>query len=63
LPASPDAAKSPWVKSEVEEWLHLNNESLDKFLIILTDGEISWNDSGNDFDWQVTTALPPNLRG
>jgi hypothetical protein len=32
-------------------------------LIVLTDGEILWDESTNDFDWSVTTAIPKELSG
>lgn len=60
LLASPEAAASHWVQQEVDYWI--DNRSTDKLLIILTDGELSWNDKAGDFDWNLTTALPPNLR-
>lgn len=63
LLASPEAAESPWVESEVDEWLRLKHGSLDKFLIVLTAGEIAWESAANDFDWAATSALPTNLRG
>jgi len=31
LLASPDAASSPWVQAEVDEWLKLKSGSLDMF--------------------------------
>src|SRR2546423_9736343 len=61
--AAPDAAKSHWVEAEVEEWLRLKGGSLDNFLIVLTGGEIVWDGSTGDFDWERTTALPSALRG
>lgn len=61
LLASPRAASSKWVKEEVEHWLtERHGRSL---LIILTTGELVWNDSDHDFDWERTNALPPCLRG
>jgi WD40 repeat protein len=63
LMASPRAADSKWVQDEVSEWLRLRNGSLDKFLIVLTDGEIAWDDDAKDLDWNRTTALPTPLRG
>lgn len=59
LMASPEAANSPWVRKEVEWWLA--NRSADNLLILLTDGEIKWDQDTNDFDWLRTKALPPNL--
>lgn len=63
LMASPRAADSKWVQDEVSEWLKLRNGSLDQFLIVLTDGEIAWDDDAKDIDWNRTTALPTPLRG
>jgi WD40 repeat protein len=61
LMASPLAAKSPWVEREVAWWLE--NRSIAKLLILLTDGEMVWDAAGSDYDWSATTALSPNLRG
>lgn len=64
LMASPDSAASHWVQREVEWWL--TNRPANNILIILillTDGEIHWDSSSNDFDWSRTTALPLQLRG
>jgi WD40 repeat protein len=63
LLASPTAAESKWVQDEVYEWLRLQRGSSDKFLIVLTEGEIAWDTAGRDFDWVKTTALPSNLQG
>lgn len=63
LLASPDSAKSPWVGKEVDEWLTLKSGSPDNLLLVLTDGTLEWNDTGNDFNWERTDALPPSLRG
>jgi WD40 repeat protein len=63
LMASPEAANSRWVQAEVDEWLKLHSGSADKILLVLTEGEAVWQDSENDFDWDRTSALPPNLRG
>lgn len=63
LMASPAAAGSKWVQDEVNEWLRLQNGSLDKFHIVLTEGEIVWDNSSDDFDPEKTTSLPQNLLG
>jgi WD40 repeat protein len=63
LLASPDAAASHWVQSEVSEWLQIRERGHERLLILLTDGDIAWDDEHHDFDWQRTTALPPNLKG
>jgi WD40 repeat protein len=61
LLGSPEAAASSWVTKEVQWWI--DHKSVDTLLIAVTDGDIRWNTSGGDFDWDVTTVLPPCLRG
>ncbi|WP_136810852.1 toll/interleukin-1 receptor domain-containing protein [Desulfosediminicola flagellatus] len=61
LLASPQAAQSFWVEREIKWWL--DNRSIEKMLIIVTDGELVWDRITNDYDWEHTTALPDNLRG
>ncbi|UCF94693.1 MAG: TIR domain-containing protein [Desulfobacterales bacterium] len=59
LMASPEAAGSKWVRRELNYWLaHKGRESL---LIAVTDGEVIWDESESDFDWQKTNALPDML--
>ena len=59
LLASPQAAQSKWVEQEVDWWLR--NRSANHLLIVWTDGELSWDQAANDFDWTKTTALPQRL--
>jgi len=61
LLASPDAAQSHWVQAEVAEWVKVKGGG-DKILLVLTEGEMIWDDAANDFDWDRTDALPSNLR-
>ena len=61
LLASPEAARSVWVEREVKYWLARKTDV--NFLIVLTDGDIVWDENTADFDWNETTALPPSLRG
>jgi WD40 repeat protein len=61
LLASPHAARSQWVRREVEYWL--THKSIEHVLIALTSGEIVWNRQTSDFDWKATTSLPDLLRG
>jgi WD40 domain-containing protein len=61
LMASPDAARSGWVDREVAWWRH--NRSVERMLIVLTGGELVWNERDRDFDGSLTTSLPPALRG
>ena len=61
LLASPESAASKWVEREVQRWVDAGR--VDKLLLVVTAGEVSWDDSLGDFDWQRTTSLPPALRG
>jgi hypothetical protein len=61
LLASPGAASSPWVRREVEHWV--SAQGTKSLLIIVTGGELLWNDKSRDFDWDRTDALPECLRG
>jgi hypothetical protein len=57
--ASPEAARSVWVDREVGWWLA--NKSPRRVLVVLTEGEFTWDDGreGNG----ACAALPPALRG
>jgi WD40 repeat protein len=59
LLASPQAAQSNWVPKEVDHWL--SKRPPESLLIVLTDGEIVWDQAAGDFDWTKTTALTRNL--
>ncbi|MFG3047806.1 TIR domain-containing protein [Streptomyces sp. NPDC048241] len=62
--ASPEAAASRWVREELRFWRdHSDASARGRFLIALSAGEIHWNDSAGDFDWDRTTAIPDDLRG
>ena len=62
LIASPNSAAAPWVRHELEWWLA--HRELSKLIIARAGGVIAWNGiDAKDFDWSVTTALPPVLRG
>jgi hypothetical protein len=61
LMASPEAAASPWVAREVTHWL--KTKPATTIFIVQTEGEVCWDESGADFDWERTTALPAILRG
>jgi hypothetical protein len=56
-------AHSQWVQAEIEEWIKLRSGSVDRLLIVLTGGRIEWDATVQDFDWNVTTALPLRLKG
>ena len=59
LLASPEAAASRWVDQEVRWWRENRNHNT--VLIVLTDGELRWDDPREDFD--AAPAIPPGLRG
>ncbi len=59
--ASPDAAASVWCQREVEHWR--SKHGSEGLLVLLTEGEILWDEETNDFDWNATTALGPAIAG
>jgi hypothetical protein len=59
--ASPLAANSHYCKKEVAHWKE--TKSISNFLIVLTDGELIWDQEKSDFDWDKTTAIPKELAG
>jgi hypothetical protein len=61
LIASTDAARSEWVSKEVEWWLA--HKSTDTLLIVLSEGDLSWDDSQGNFSASASDALPPVLFG
>jgi WD40 repeat protein len=60
LLASSDAAASDGVKREVDYWLA--NRPVDKILLVLTEGDLTWDGTTGRFDPTRTTAIAPNLR-
>ena len=59
LASTQAASPESWVGKEVSYWRE--HKDMRKFLIAKTDGEISWDEATNDFDWEKTTALPRSL--
>jgi WD40 repeat protein len=59
--ASPRSAQSPRVRRELEWWRERRGAAT--ICIALTDGELQWDESANDFDWHVTTALSREALG
>jgi len=59
--ASPEAARSRWVREEIKYWRQ--NHGMEQFLIALGEGSVVWDPAVRDFDWACTDALPPELRG
>jgi WD40 repeat protein len=60
LMASREAARSVWVDREAGWWLA--HRSIERLVIVLTDGELPWGGSADDVDETRTSALPPVLR-
>lgn len=61
LLASPQAAASAWVEKEITWWL--TNRSVKTLLIVVTRGDLSWDDTRGDFDLTRSSAMPDVLRG
>ena len=61
LLASPASAESRWVQQELHWWIQ--NRSVEKLIICLTDGEILWDNKTGDFNWEKTNAISRNLQG
>jgi WD40 repeat protein len=59
--ASPRAAQSHWVGQEITWWLR--NRGSARMLILLTDGDLAWDDATNDFEAGPTSAVPDLLHG
>lgn len=57
---SPESAASKWVNQEVAHWC--DTRGTDQLLIVLTGGEVMWDDRSGDFSVE-STAVPPSLRG
>jgi WD40 repeat protein len=57
--ASPESAASMWVNKEIEYWIE--NRSLEKLLIVLTDGEINWDYDKNCVVDSDQNSLPASL--
>ena len=61
LLASPAAAESTWVGREVEYWR--THRDVNRLLLVVTEGELVWNEASGDFDWTRATAAPKALQG
>jgi len=57
LLASTAGGRSPWVQREVRTWQAQRPRR--PLFIVVTDGEVVWDDDAGDFDWQRTTAGEP----
>jgi hypothetical protein len=56
------AKSSHLVERELTWWLE-HRQSMDEVVILLTDGELVWDDQSIDYDWQRTTSMPPSMAG
>jgi hypothetical protein len=61
LMASATAAQSKWVKKEIAFWIE--HKPIDHLLLLLTGGDLAWDDRQGDFDWSRSTAVPEILGG
>jgi len=61
LMASPTASTSKWIKREIQWWLE--HRSAENILLLITDGDVVWDEGANDFNWDATTAIPRALSG
>lgn len=75
LIASTESAGSKWVQKELIYWLtggacddprrfdrsQVRRDQADRLFMVLTEGEIVWDDESSDFEWDRTTALPTML--
>jgi len=61
LLANPESAASAWCGREVAWWLR--HRSAETLLIVLTGGELVYDQEHGDFDWSRTTALPGAFKG
>ena len=59
--ACPESAASHWVQREIEWWLGQRDPA--RILVVLSGGDIVWDDAAHDFDWARTTALPRSIAG
>ena len=57
---SPEAAASKWVRREIEWWLKYR--AADSILLVLTSGDLAWDEATNEFGADRSTALSPILR-
>lgn len=61
LLACPEAARSPWVSNEIGYWLE--HKPPDRLILVRTGGDICWDETQGDFNWETSSALPKSLRG
>jgi WD40 repeat protein len=61
LLASSQSAASPWCAKELGWWLE--HRSVDRLLLVMTDGDIIWDKGAGEFDFARSTALSRVIEG
>jgi MTH538 TIR-like domain (DUF1863) len=60
--ASPGARQSKWVNREIEHWLSSDRPfAANRLLLVLTDGDLVWDDGTSRFDRDRSSALPDSI--
>lgn len=59
--ASPAAADSRWVNEEIAHWLA--TKPIDAIRLVVTDGNVVWDEERAEFDLAQSTAIPYTLAG
>lgn len=59
LLASPQAACSMWIDKEITYWL--KHKGIDSLILVLTDGQLVWDEERGAFDPELSNALPSVL--
>jgi WD40 repeat protein len=59
--ASPEAKSSVWVDREIGWWLE--HKSVHTILLVVTAGQLVWDERRGDWDPELSTALPARLSG
>ncbi|MGX9884488.1 toll/interleukin-1 receptor domain-containing protein [Streptomyces sp. NPDC002276] len=59
--ASPESKASAWVDREIEWWLE--HKGFDSILLIVTAGQLVWDEQRANWDLELSTALPTRLLG
>lgn len=67
LLASPASRDSAWVQQELRHWLgHHTGDAARPHgglpVLVVTDGDLSWDEVSNDFDWTAPPSRQPLLR-
>lgn len=61
LMAAPASAASRWVRRELAWWME--HRSPQTMLVLVTDGELVWDEDRSDFNWARTTSVPREALG